>query len=167
MSFRNALSCINTWLQSKGKALWMYWNITSLVQRLNPMWQTVSGQSQGSRDPNSKWARARHGWVTQLMVRFGVADGIDLSKERTNEDGTKESYIPDYYDINKLTPINLQRTAFWDETHKECEIGGLEGLRKKIDVCFPRDERGKLDPKGGTCQKEWAKRLVVKYDKEI
>jgi hypothetical protein len=64
MSFRNALSYINTWLQSKGEGLWTYWNITSLVEQLNPTWQTVGGQSQGSRDPNSKWARARDGWVT-------------------------------------------------------------------------------------------------------
>jgi hypothetical protein len=114
MSFRTALSYINTWLQSKGKGLWTYWNITSLVQRLNPEWQTVGGQSQGSRDPNSKWARARKGWVTHLLVRFGLANGIDLTKERTNADGTKERYIPDYYDITKVTPINLHRTTFWE-----------------------------------------------------
>jgi hypothetical protein len=166
MSFRGALSYINTWLQTQGKGLWTYWNITSLVERLNPEWQLVGGQSQGSRDPNSKWARARKGWTTHLMVRFGVADGIDLTKERTNEDGTKERYIPDYYDITKVTPINLNRTAFWDETHKECEIGGLEGSRKKIDVSFPRNEHGKLDPIGGTCQKERPRRLDCKYNKE-
>jgi hypothetical protein len=47
MSFRGALSYINTWLQTKRKGLWTYWNITSLVQRLNPEWQTERAGTYG------------------------------------------------------------------------------------------------------------------------
>lgn len=61
--------------------------------------------------------------------------------------------------------LELDRIAFWDETHKQCEIGGNQG-NSPYQVTFPRDENGVLDP-SGKVQVEKRSRLNVKYAQEI
>jgi hypothetical protein len=45
----------------------------------------VTKRPQGSLDKKSNWARARYGWVTQLLVRFGVDVCLDHFLDESNE----------------------------------------------------------------------------------
>ena len=110
MSIRNTLNYINTWLHTNKQSLWTYWNVQSLVKRLQPTVTAVGTQKQGSSNPNSAWAWARYNWVSHLMVRFGVANGLDLEKERIDSSGSVVKYIPDYWDQEKVTTHVLQES---------------------------------------------------------
>jgi hypothetical protein len=45
-----------------------------LVMRLYPKVQKVQQSKQGTCDVECNWAKARLGWSTQLLIRFGELD---------------------------------------------------------------------------------------------
>jgi hypothetical protein len=55
-----------------------------------------------------------------------------------------------------------RETAFWDEMHQKCKIGGTSTERGRT-LQFKRDENGKLDKNGKLADRK--KRLKVKYEK--
>lgn len=171
-SISHCMEYVNSWVQSRDSdaPLLTRHAVYSLFKRLNPNIKAMQSISQGSSDPLAKWCRARTYWTTQLLVRLGEADGIDLMKTRESEDGSVEEYLPDYYNIDKLTPIKLSRIAWFDETHRYCQVGGTQGtgLGTKFNITMPRDERGNLDPNGTTTHTNDKKGpMKCKYDKQI
>jgi len=153
-----------------GNLLITYHQVQSLVKRLNPFHKRIGTQGQGSSNPESPWARARLNWTTQLLLRFGWSEGISITRTRQNTAGELETFVPDCFDKDKLTPCQLDRTAFFDETHRKCIIGGKlvkGGKNENITLLFPRDENDNLDPNGNHFRESPIKpRLNVKYDKE-
>ena len=54
--------------------------IVACEKRMTRMIVPVTKRPQGSLDKKSNWARARYGWVTQLLIRFGF-DGFFKNDE--------------------------------------------------------------------------------------
>jgi hypothetical protein len=125
---------VNRWLQKEKKGLITMHQIYSLVERLKPAVTPIQQRSQGSADPNSKWARARYNIVRQLLFRLGN-NANDLDVKLPNGD------VPPYFDKSKLEPLDIYRIAFWDETHKKCRIGGQAGSAKKRKLPSPETKK--------------------------
>jgi hypothetical protein len=96
----------------------------------------VTKRPQGSLDKKSNWAQARYGWVTQLLLRFDINVCLDpFSKESTG------LAVPLCFDKTHLRPINKFGIRWWDETHKECEVGAYLGEQ----VLYARNDDGEYD----------------------
>jgi hypothetical protein len=87
--------------------------IRHLMQRLKPSVRKVKKQAQGSTDPTSKkWALARLGFNTQVLIRFGKLPEEEFEKIRQRNGGT----LPAWSDPDKMRPLKPQQVAWWDET---------------------------------------------------
>ena len=107
---------------------------------MKPQVERIGVKSQGSKDVNSAWCKARYNWNTQLMIRFGLLDSVP------DASGT----VQPWFDKNKLTPIETTQVGWFDETHTKCTIGGQKADKSKRHVVrFPRDQHGKLDMQAG------------------
>ena len=116
-SLETAREIINLHRDEEDLELYNAATIYSLSKRLTPKVAPVSSTSQGNRDATSAWARARKNWVTQLMIRLGT-----LKKEElTTEEQAKPCFDLDL----DIYGIELEQTAWWDECHRKCEIGGM------------------------------------------
>ena len=109
--------------------------VETLVKKLKPLVTAVKKRKQGSTDENSPWARGRYRWATQILIR------TELLPAQKKADET----IPDYWNPNKLKRLKKTAISYWDETHKDCTIGGIAAGTVAYQVRFPRDENGKLD----------------------
>jgi hypothetical protein len=92
------------------------------------------------------WCKARKGWSTQLLIRFGLLNqaAIDLLRD------TESNKLPAWYDSEQMDPLEQSQVVWWDETHKKCVIGGLQGGAATHFVRFSRDKNGRLDLDNGT-----------------
>ena len=100
----------------------------------------VEKRPQGNKDTDSNWAKARHRFVVQMLVRLGKEP--DLSNFYL-ADGS----VPACFDRKKLTPMYEDGIAWWDAVHKECFLGDFcEG--STTQVRFPHDANGKYNSKG-------------------
>ena len=115
-------------------------------------------RAQGDFDKPSKWAEARHRFVTQLQVCIG--DDADISKF-IDKDGN----VPDCFNKEKLDPISFKGTAWWDEAHKDCHVGDGRDKDSK-QYKFPRNELGEYDQKGEISQ-DTAFYCQFKYNKQL
>ena len=98
--------------------------------RLKPHVSAIGDSKQGNLDMDSPWAKARLGWVTQLLIRFGV---LDVDKV----------CVPRFFDIHSIGgPLELSQIAFWDETHKKQVIGGAghDGRGSRVQFRFLRNK---------------------------
>ena len=129
----------------------------NLFQKLKPKFSTVGKMKQGSNDPKSPWARARLRWVKQLIIMFRAYDKLeDLDLDPNN--------LEDCFNPEKLAEVKIDQVAWWDEHHIECIIAGLGG--NNIQISFPTDEEGNLDPVNGKIRSLQRKKLNVKYKKQ-
>lgn len=71
---------------------------------------------------------------------------------------------PDHFNPKKIKHIKIEQVAWWDEHHIECVIAGLGG--NGLQVRFPRNADGTLNPEGGTLSQLIRKTLNVKYKKQ-
>jgi hypothetical protein len=92
--------------------------IRHLMKRLKPSVRKVKKQAQGSSDPTSKWARARLGFNTQFLIRFGKLPEEEFDKIRERNGGT----LPACFDPDKMEPLKPQQVAWWDV---ETRDGGI------------------------------------------
>ena len=116
----------------------------------------IEKRPQGNKDAGSNWAKARHRFVVQMLVRLGAKPDLD---EFLLADGS----VPACFDREKLTPMHEDGIAWWDEVHKECFFGDFrEGSTTQMR--FPRDADGKYNPKGE--YREKTELLTVKYNKQ-
>jgi hypothetical protein len=125
---------------------------------LDPVVSETGQQSQGNRDGESNYGKARYNYVQHLLVRFGhtAAHDEDLPNP-----------LPDWLDRDKLADggfmLSINQITFWDETHQKCKIGGT-GTDRDRTLWVKRDENGKLDKNGKLADTK--KRSKVKYEKE-
>jgi hypothetical protein len=145
--------------------------VIGLVSKLCPKINKVKTVSQGNRDPNSTWATARWLFATQFLIRLGRIPSQHISltnnninNEENNDNNIVRTFIPDYWNSEKLTPINLSQIAWWDETHRRCKIGGIAGVNDCYPT-FPRNKEGYYDP-NGEYSTTIITQLKVKYQKE-
>ncbi len=136
--------------------------IRHLMKRLKPSVRKVKKQAQGSTDPTSKWARARLGFNTQFLIRFGKLPEEEFEKIRQRNGGT----LPAWFDPDKMRPLKPQQVAWWDETHRKCIIGGQRAGATHY-VRFPRTPEGKLNLKSGKYDESEVAWVNVKYEKEV
>ena len=71
-----------------------------------------------------------------------------MKNEDVPEDLHEDGKLPDCFNAEKLTPIDIICVCFWDETHKKQRVGRVRG-NTKLQCQFPRSSRGELDPVGG------------------
>lgn len=107
LSYTEATMMINRDLHRAGKTTITRSAVVNCAKRLTHMEVSIEKRPQGNLDPTSDWARARFRWVTQLLIRLGVE--VDLTPFVA--DGEE---IPDCFNVEKLTPINLCGIVFWD-----------------------------------------------------
>ena len=60
--------------------------------------------------------------------------------------------------------MDIDKVAFWDETHKDVTIGGISS--PGLVVTFPDDENGESDPENGTAP-EVEHELGVKHPGQV
>ena len=129
------------------------------VSKIKAQISVVGKMKTGSNKPESEWAQARLKWCIQLIIMFraygSLADlGLDPDPDKN----------PDCFNPNKIEHVKLVQVAWWDEHHIECVIAGLGG--NGLQIRFPRNEDGTLNPEGGTLSKVIRKTLNVKYKKQ-
>jgi hypothetical protein len=132
------------------------------MKRLKPLVRKVKKQAQGSTDPTYKWARAKLGFNTQVLIRFGKLPEEAFKKIWQRNGGT----LPAWFDPDKMRPLKPQQVAWWDETHRKCIIGGQRAGATHY-VRFPRTPEGKLDLEGGKYDESEVAWVNVKYEKEV
>ncbi len=79
--------------------------VYSAHKRLDPEMTRVKSRKQGSYDAESKWAKARYHWVSQLMIRLSEwkPDLAELKAAKLVKDDAAS--IPACFDFTKLTPL--------------------------------------------------------------
>jgi hypothetical protein len=136
--------------------------IRHLMKRMKPVVGKVKKQAQGSTDPTSRWARARLGFNTQVLIRFGKLPEEEFERIRERHGGT----LPAWFDPTQMNPLKPQQVAWWDETHRKCIIGGQRAGATHY-VRFPRNPEGKLDFNAGKYDDSEVSWVNVKYEKEV
>jgi hypothetical protein len=141
--------------------------VVNAYHRMTKKVTTVKMRAQGNSDEDSNWAKARHRWVTQLLLRLRL-HGDDSNMSEFLDEFLVDGEIPKAFDINHLPAISLSQIGFWDEVHKKCWISNVrEGTSDFKE--FPRDADGKYDP-NGTYKPEGESggvTLTPKYAKEV
>ena len=77
--------------------------------------------------------------------------------------------LPPYFDPNQLEPLHRCQVAYWDETHRVCDLkSSTSKTARGLDYVyrFHRDETGALDPNGSLVDDD-PTTLVVKYEEEV
>ena len=74
LSVSKTLVFLNEHLVGEGREPATISSIVSVISRLKPQVVKVQKQKQGSKDPNSDWAKARFLFTKQLLIRLGVID---------------------------------------------------------------------------------------------
>ena len=159
LGIRHASFRVNFWRQGKGKEVLGMTCIHSLFQKLKPKFSVVGKMKTGSNDATSEWAKARLKWCIQLVLIFRAY--VNLEDLGLDPDPMKN---PDCFNPTKLEHVKLTQVAWWDEHHIECVIAGLGG--NNLQIRFPKNEDGTLNPDGGTISKVVRKTLNVKYKKQ-
>ncbi|KAL7554754.1 hypothetical protein ACHAWF_018297 [Thalassiosira exigua] len=134
--------------------------VFSAFQKMCKIVQPINKRSQGNSDVNSDWAKARHRWVCQLLLRLGYE--VDLA------DFFEDDQIPECFDKDKLReefPLYLDAIGWWDEVHKKCHIGDRRETATE-HVQFPRDDNGRYHPEGHYSEEPKGVALKVKYENE-
>lgn len=108
-SFTETTMLINKWCVENDRATVRRSAVRSCEQRLNPTVTRSGKRPQGSLDPTSTWAICRFRWVTQLLIRLGKSDQVDLNALR-DENGK----LPPCFDESELDPIALSAIGWWD-----------------------------------------------------
>ena len=147
-SRKSATEAVNDWRLKRGLIHVGEGAVYSLTKRLGVNSRRVGKAPQGNFDPDSAWALARFNWARQLAVMFGEwnwdpADGA----------------CPPEFDPARLSSIQQQQVAWWDETAKKCVLDGSH--TSKYHHRFKRDADGKLDQNGELAP--LIKRLVPKF----
>jgi hypothetical protein len=131
--------------------------VRNTVKRLRPVIRIVRKRKQGNKDKNSPCAKARLGWVTQILVR--MKKHVFMPEEDYNK-FVELTATPEYFDAAKLPKLSLFQIAFWDEVHKE-QVVGTAGTHT---YAFPRDEHGAFDEAGMAAAQ--ASKLHMKYTEQ-
>jgi hypothetical protein len=129
MSFSMAMMLVNEHKRQKHQPPFSASAVYSLSKRLKPKVTKVVRKKQGDTDVNSAWAKARYNSVTQLLIRFG------LLESQPDENGN----LADYFNKDKITALQREQVADWEETHRKCQIGGIGSwvIYERVPSTFP------------------------------
>ena len=155
--------------------------------RLKPVKIKVKKRPQGTKDPHTAWAKASFNFAKQLAIRYGKLDprvtadppmpprvGNEEETENDQQQQTSNRVfgpepLPDYFDPEKLEPLDRCQVAYWDETHRVCDLKSQEASTSRgVDFVYryPRDENDALDP-NGTLKDTDPTETNVKYETEV
>ena len=151
LSLKVAMNEINLYREKTGLVHVGWSAVRSAYHRMNPVVTRILRCCQGSTDPDSRWAKARLPWVTQLAVRFGILKLDDCTPE-------EKVYC------SGMDTLHFAQVMHWDETHKKI-LMGLTGKGKTLQTRFRRNAEGKVDLKFGTLAKRKSY-LQAKYTEE-
>jgi hypothetical protein len=140
-SLRHTLELVNEHRRESKECTVGLSTVFSAFHRMNPVITPIAKRKQGTTDPNSPWAKARLEWVTQILVRFGILTGNQVTAPLVN--------VPDKFNATKVIHTSLNQIAFWDETHKKVRIGKVGANGTKFQVRFRRTLEGKVDSQCG------------------
>ena len=91
-----------------------------------------------------------------MIIRYGMLES----------QGDNNGNIPDCFKKEKLSPLNIEATAWWDETHKVCDIGG--NGNRYFPPRLPQYSNIIIDLKNGQYNKDLNMyKFKVKNDKEV
>mgnify|MGYP003335063525 CR=1 FL=1 len=153
---------------------------------------------QGTNDPHSEWAKASFNIAKQLAIRYGKLDPRRdpdppmPPREENNEDNAEPQFtssenpaastaasttksvfgpepLPPFFDPAQLEPLHQCQVAYWDETHRVCDLkSSASKTARGLDYVyrFHRDEDGALDPNGKLVDDD-PTTLKVKYEEEV
>jgi hypothetical protein len=161
----DGLSIPDTWIQvnshhtKSGQPSVTRSAVYTLSLALKPKLSKITEMSQGSKDPNSAWSKARYNWFTHLLIRFGELDS------EQNLPPMNGLLPPPWLDKEKLTPLTITQVVWWDETHWRCTAGKDDFNNDNRDgyiIQFPRAKNGKLDLENGSYDEKEMSRLKVK-----
>ena len=120
---RNTLRQVNSYLVNDSCEPVTYSAIYKLKWRLKPRTVPIQKRRQGNKNKESKWALANFCCTLQVLICMGT---IYLSQPESMAPELLSAVTklvpdfsnpPDEYDIEKLTPIDLNRILWWDEHH--------------------------------------------------
>ncbi len=112
----------------------------------------------GDTNKDSKWARTNDQQSAQLLIRFGFGDKLNL--ERFKVDGV----LPIGLQEDKLKPLKVTKTAWFDEVHQDC-ITGDNPNGQSSDVQYPRDADGNYDKDGAYVDQQVT--VSTKYTQQV
>ena len=176
-SLATATGLINKYLISMGARHVGRSSVHSAFHRLMPVISVIKPQKQGSNDPESAWAKARHGWCLQLLIRLRAIWGEMLIQALiaqtsgpygaiSSPESIEVLPLPSYFDLNYLDGLELTQVAWFDEMHREQAVGGkghtAAGHRRQVR--FRRNTDGTLNPDGSELAEE-TYALHFKYTK--
>ena len=149
VSYKVTRDLVNRLLVRDGRAAVCETAVINCMRRCSPSYTSVQFVSQANRDGAYEWAIVRHRLTAQFRIQLGewkptLADlkGRGLVKATATS-------IPACFDRTQLESIALERSGFWDETHKKQRIGWEKPTASKGGVVlqFPRDpETGEYCP---------------------
>jgi hypothetical protein len=90
---------VNNYLSSLGRDLVTRSAVVSAYHRMEKRVTNVKMRAQGNSDKDSNWAKARHRWVTQLLLRLRL-HGDDTDMGQFLDDFIVDGDIPKAFDIN-------------------------------------------------------------------
>lgn len=153
---------VNVYRQEEGLADVGRSAVHSAYLRLEPVVTQILDAKQGSYDKHSTWAKARLMFVLQLLVRLGRMTGL-AAWFCALQVIVPVAFQPAYFELSIIGALTIYQIAFWDETHKEQQMGG-NGNGTRIQVRFKRNADGKLDPDGELAERKT--KLKAKYTQE-
>jgi hypothetical protein len=167
-SYTETTMLINRWCFRNGRPTVRRSAVRTCEQHMTHQNVSIEKRPQGTTDETSKWAQCRYRWVTQLLIRLGYhdTDQNNLPDGALKLDDLRDNHgiLPDCFNPEKLTKLNLCAIAWWDETHKDCFIGSFrEG--QSSGVQFACNDAGSYDPNGNF--RDGKEALQVKYSKEV
>jgi hypothetical protein len=104
-----ALLLLNKYRSTEGRDPVGISAVRNTVKRLRPVIRSVRKRKQGNKDKNSPWAKARLGWVTQILVR--MQKHVFIPEEDCNK-FLELTATPEYFDAAKLPKLSLFQIAF-------------------------------------------------------
>jgi hypothetical protein len=188
----NTLCLVNGHLDESGRDIILMNALCGVIQHLKARNIPVKKRQQGSTDENSpwakallQWAKALLQWTIHLLICFEFLDlnnlkqappemflyeGHNLKQHPEKEfldiikaEVLTKRPLPDSFNKEKLTMIDIEQTLWFDEHHREASIG-TDGLKWSRQTVFPRDEDGNADPHGEYC--DGKVKLNMKHSEE-
>ena len=101
---------INEWCKANNEPFVTRSAVDTCEKSLNPLRTKTGKRPQGSKDRNSTWAKCRHRWVAQLLIRMGRGDEVNLN----DFIDAKTQEVEECFNIDNLTQIHLAAVAWWD-----------------------------------------------------
>mmetsp|Transcript_62018 Transcript_62018/g.183182 ORF Transcript_62018/g.183182 Transcript_62018/m.183182 type:complete len:252 (-) Transcript_62018:574-1329(-) len=125
---------VNTHRAEQGEELVTLSAVHSCALWMRPKHTKIKKRAQVGKN-YSKWAHSLKYQTKQFLIRFGYYPKL-LPRP-----------IPKKYDIDLLGKLHITQVAWWDEMHRECQIGKVSS-HQNIQVQFPRDANVKYDLNG-------------------